>query len=248
MEMKGNTVLITGGATGIGFALAERLAKSGNEVIICGRRQERLDEAVRKVPGLHARRCDISKDSDRRELVGWIKENFKGMNVLINNAGIQRRIDLKAGAEALPAEESEIAINFEAQVYLTEHLMPVLLGAKDAAVVNVSSGLGIIPLARFPIYCATKAALHSFTMSLRKQMEGTGVKVFEILPPTVHDTELKGKPIPKNDHSMPAAEVADAAIAALSRGEQEIAIGRAAGWVAASKEQREQIFSTINQG
>jgi uncharacterized oxidoreductase len=195
MKMKNNTVLITGGATGIGFALAETLAKLGNTVIACGRRAERLEEAKRKLPALNVGQYDVSREHDRKTLYAWIEENFKELNILINNAGIQRRIDFTKGMEDLLKNEDEIDINLKAQIHLSAQFVPMLSKRKESAIVNMSSGLGFVPLTVFPIYSATKAAIHSFSLSLRHQLKGTSIKVFEVIPPTVHDTELKGKPI-----------------------------------------------------
>lgn len=159
MKINGNTVLITGGATGIGFALAQDLVQAGNEVIICGRRENKLAEAKGKLPLIHTRVCDVSKDKDRRELFAWARANFPNLNILVNNAGIQRMIDLTKGIEAL-AGEDEIEINLKACVHLSALFIPFFMEKKEAAIVNVSSGLGFVPLAIMPVYCATKAALH----------------------------------------------------------------------------------------
>src|SRR5271157_5356916 len=195
MQTRNNTTLITGGATGIGFALAESFVKLGNEVIICGRRVDKLEDAKRRLPALTIRRCDVSREKDRDDLCAWTEENFEGLNVLVNNAGIQRQVDLTKGIEDLLKNEDEIEINLKAQIYLAAQFVPMFSKHKEAAIVNVSSGLGFVPLTIFPIYSATKAAIHSFTMSLRYQLRGTSIKVFEVIPPTVYDTELKGKPI-----------------------------------------------------
>ncbi len=163
MKINGNTILITGGATGIGFALAESLVKLGNEVIICGRREEKLREARERVPTLNIRKCDVSKENERMALYDWISTKFGDFNVLINNAGIQRRVDFKKGMEDLLKNEDEIDINLKAQIYLSAQFIPLLSKRSEAAVVNVSSGLGFVPMAVFPVYSATKAAIHSFT-------------------------------------------------------------------------------------
>ena len=192
MKITNNTILITGGATGIGFALAELFLKSNNKVMICGRRQEKLDAAKAKLPGLQIKRCDISKETDRKELYSWIEKNFGTLNVLVNNAGIQRQIDLR-DPSAASALDPEIDINLKAQLQLSTHFIQHFSKQSEAAIVNVSSGLGFVPIAAFPVYCATKAALHSFSMSLRHQLRQTPIKVFEVIPPIVYDTELKGK-------------------------------------------------------
>lgn len=189
MKMNGNTVLITGGAGGIGFALAEAFLNAGNEVIICSRKKEGLQKAQVKYPALHVRECDVSDGSSRDSLVSWIVENHLNLNILVNNAGIQNDIDFRLGKEELLKGESEIRTNLEAPIYLCASLIPLLIKQPSAAIVNVSSALGIVPMANMPVYCATKAGLHIFTKCLRRQLILTNIRVFEILPPAV-DTEL----------------------------------------------------------
>jgi uncharacterized oxidoreductase len=184
MKMEGNTILITGGATGIGLALTESLLKLGNEVIICGRREDRLIEVQNKHPGLHIRVCDVSDEDSRISLFKWVTGNFKDLNVLINNAGIQRAIDLKEGIKGLEGE-NEIKINLEATIYLSALFIQFLESKEESAIVNVSSGLAITPLAAVPIYCASKAGVHTYTKCLRSQLSDTNIRVFEVLPPLV---------------------------------------------------------------
>ena len=246
MITKNNTVLITGGATGIGFALAESFVKLGNKVIVCGRRMDKLEDAKRRLPSLIVRQCDVSKEGDRRALYEWVEKEFNDLNVLVNNAGIQRRIDFTKGTEDLLRQEDEIDINFKAQVYLAARFVPLLSRQKEAAIVNVSSGLGFVPLTVFPIYSATKAAIHSFTMSLRFQLRKTSVKVFEVIPPTVHDTELKGKPIEKAEWSVPSSEVAEAVVKGLEGDVLEIAVGPSKRWLSSSKSELDQAFGNMN--
>jgi uncharacterized oxidoreductase len=175
MKIKGNTVLITGGATGIGLAMAEAFLKAGNKVIICGRRENRLAEAKKKFPALYTRQCDVTSSTDRKTLLEWTKENFKDLNILINNAGIQKMADFTSGAKEMDKPGDEIATNFAAPIRMTALFAPVLMKQKAAAIFNVSSGLGFVPIAAMPVYCATKAALHSFTVSLRFQLKDTSV-------------------------------------------------------------------------
>ena len=246
MRLENNTILITGGATGIGFALAESFIRLGNKVIICGRREEKLNEAKAKLPNLTIHRCDISKESDRKELFDWVSSNFKDINILVNNAGIQRSIDFTKGISELQKTDDEIEINLKAQIHMSAYFIPLLSTQKEAAIINVSSGLGFVPMARFPIYCATKAAIHAFTISLRHQLRETSVKVFEIIPPTVYDTYLKGKPTEKTEWSISAAELAAAVIKPLENNEYEIPVGPAKGLVAGSRSDPEQAFKNMN--
>ena len=189
MKDSGNTVLITGGTSGIGYALAEAFLGMGNEMLVCARREERLREAQKKLPGLHVKACDVAVQSERESLVEWATSRFKTLNMLVNNAGIQRDIDFTRGIEEYLAGPNEILINLEAPIVLSGMLVPYLSRAENAAIINVSSGLGFVPAARMPVYSATKAGLHAFSMALRHQLQTVGIKVFEVVPPAV-DSEL----------------------------------------------------------
>jgi uncharacterized oxidoreductase len=246
MKLAGNTVLITGGATGIGFVLAEAFLKEGSIVLVCGRREARLAEAKKRHPALHTRVSDISKEEDRGSLGDWAVSH--GVNILINNAGMQREVDFTKGLEALSEGDNEVRCNLEGPLYLTALLTPHLLTRHNAAIVNVSSGLGFIPIAAMPIYCATKAALHSFTVSLRHQLSKTEIKVFEVIPPTV-DTELdRGARARRGqtDRGIPAAEVAEAVMKGMGEDRLEIPVGKAANLMAESRANFDQIFQNMN--
>lgn len=228
MKISKNTVLITGGSAGIGLALAESLLEAGNEVIICGRRESKLLEAKENHPEIHTKVCDVSKAGDRKELVEWVTKNFENLNVLVNNAGIQRDVDFTKGEEDLLNGGDEIAINFEAPIYLSAMLIPHLMKKEEAAIVNVSSGLAITPMALFPVYCATKAGIHSFSQTLRHQLSNTNIKVFEVLPPAL-DTELNSEGRKKRAASgapmhsmMDLKEYVDGIVRGLERNEFEI--------------------------
>ncbi len=249
MKLNGNTILITGGATGIGFELAQAFVKEGNDVIICGRREQKLKEAKSKLPQIHTRVCDLSKEKEREALYNWIKSNFKDLNILVNNAGIQRMIDFKKGISELSTGEDEIDINLKAHIHMSAYFIPDLLKRKESAIINVSSGLGFVPIAIMPVYCATKAAIHSFSLSIRHQLKDTSIKVFEVIPPTV-DTELdKGARDVRGqvDRGIPPAEVAIETLKALEKNEYEIAIGMAQNLRMGARNNPEQIFQGINQ-
>jgi uncharacterized oxidoreductase len=248
MRIKNNTVLITGGATGIGFSLAEAMVNAGNKVIICGRRQAKLKEAKARLPALETRVCDVSKEKDRESLFDWVRDNFKDFNILVNNAGIQRMVNLKEGIRSHFIGEDEIATNLFAPVRLCEYFIPLLLKKKEAAIVNVSSGLGFIPMAAMPVYCATKAAVHSFTVSLRHQLKDTSIKVFEIIPPAV-ETDL-GKLTEDEEQGykgIPPSEVAAAALTAMANDEFEIPVGEAKNLVLGARTNFEEMFNNLNQ-
>ena len=248
MKTGGNTILITGGGTGIGLAMARAFNELGNDVIICGRRADRLESAKRAMPGLHTIRCDISKEGSRRALYEYVTSNYGKMNMLVNNAGVQRRIDFRNGEQELLKGEDEIDVNLKAQIHLAALFIPVLSKQEESAIINVSSGLGFVPIAYFPVYCATKAAIHSFSMSLRHQLRETSIKVFEVIPPGVYDTELKGKPIDKTDWTVSSAQVADETVKGLERDEYEIAVSDIAkSIVASSRKDPEQAFRNVNR-
>ena len=227
MKLSNNTILITGGATGIGFALAKQFIDNNNTVIVCGRRQEKLNEAKAMLPSLVVIQCDISSVQQRRELVETCVAKYPNLNMLVNNAGVQREIDFRKGEADYLNGDSETAINLEATFHLTALLTPHLMKQTESAIINVSSGLGIVPLVIVPVYSATKAALHSFSISLRKQLADTSVKVFEILPPIV-DTDLDRGARDKRgqtDRGISPEKVAVESVNAIANDKLEIPIG-----------------------
>lgn len=229
MEITDNTILITGGSSGIGLALAESLSNAGNTVLICGRRESKLLEAKEKLPALHVKVCDVGKPGDRLDLFNWATSEFPAINMLINNAGIQREVDFKKGTTELHQGENEIEINLNASVDLTARFIPHFLQQKkECAVVNITSGLAFVPLKIVPVYCATKAALHSFSMTLRSQLASTNVRVFEVAPPIVK-TELhkEAKARKQSERGIEPHEVASAAFKALKNNHYELIVGQA---------------------
>jgi uncharacterized oxidoreductase len=178
------------GASGIGLELAKRFLQEGSTVIICGRREDKLNEANKQYPEIKTLVCDLAKEKDRKRLCDWAINEFPRLNVLVNNAGIQRRVRVMDQKSWAPTHE-EIAINLEAPAHLCGLFLPHLLKQERPAILNVTSGLAFAPMASAPFYSATKAALHSFTLSLRHQLAGTPVQVIEIIPPAVN-TDLGG--------------------------------------------------------
>ena len=243
MEVTGHTVLVTGGASGIGLAIAERFLAAGNDVIICGRREEKLDEARAKHPPLHAKVVDLAQASGRAEFASWAIREFPNLDVLVNNAGIQQRL-LLAQSPDWDAVHSEIATNFEAHVHLAMLFIPHLCDKKRPAILNVTSGLAFVPLAANPVYSATKAAMRSFTLSLRHQLTNTPIEVVEIIPPAV-DTDLGGPGL--HTFGVPLDEFADAAFAQLRAGKTEVTYGFSEETSRASSEQRDAIFERLNK-
>ena len=189
MNLKNNTILITGGASGIGFELTKQLVKMGNKIIITGRDAIKLQQAKEKIPQLHTIRSDVANPRDVEALFSQVTKEFPELNILINNAGIMRNINLHESGSGLEDLTREIDTNLNGPIRMTAKFLPHLKTKPDAAIVNVSSGLAFVPLPVSPIYCATKAALHSYTLSLRVQLKNTKVKVFELAPPAT-DTDL----------------------------------------------------------
>jgi len=193
MELSKNTIFITGGASGIGLALAKEFLNYENTVIICGRNIEKLEFAKKQYPDIYTIRCDVSNMNEVRQAMEKIDTEFGSLNVLVNNAGIQHRFDFYEDDGAIEKLDEEIDINFRAVVHLTKLFLPILEKAPEAAIINVSSFLGIVPKRSAPGYCATKAALHAFSKSLRYQLEDTSIKVFEIITPLVDTDMTKGR-------------------------------------------------------
>jgi uncharacterized oxidoreductase len=188
MKTSGNTILITGGSTGIGFEFAKQLLESGNTVVVTGRDEKKLQKAKSLLPAVHTVKSDVSEPGEIESLCKKVTSEFPALNVLINNAGIMRTINFHDAA-TLESLTQEIDINLKGPIRMAMALLPHLKKQGEAAIVNVTSGLAFVPLPTSPIYCATKAGLHSFTLSLRVQLKNTQVKVFEVAPPAT-ETEL----------------------------------------------------------
>ncbi|WJY14579.1 SDR family oxidoreductase [Pectobacteriaceae bacterium CE90] len=190
MRMTGNTILITGGGSGIGRELAEAFHVAGNQVIIAGRHETSLQQAAAANPGMSYQVLDQRNASDVSAFATSLTARYPQLNVVINNAGIQRREDLTR--PQLSEVEDTVATNLLGPIYLTTALLPQLMRQSQAAILNVTSELAFLPQAITPTYCATKAALHSYTQSLRCQLRNGPVQVIEIIPPWVQ-TGLQGE-------------------------------------------------------
>ena len=227
MKLEGNTVLITGGSSGIGLELAAALLRRRNTVIVTGRNQSALVSAQKKLPGLRTIQSDVADLDAILALHGQVVRDFPRLNVLVNNAGVMRKVDLQTSAGELRGVSEEIAINLSGPIRMVMRFLPVLKTQETAAIVNLSSGLAFIPHPLAPVYSATKAAMHSFTQSLRVQLANTRIKVFELVPPPV-DTKLiqafaeKGAGGPR---PISAAKVAAAALSGIEKDHFEIHVG-----------------------
>jgi len=264
MRMDGNTIFITGGTSGIGRGLAEAFHQRGNQVIVAGRREERLREVCDAHPGMSSVVLDVTEPEAIRRVAAKVIGDFPALNCVVNNAGVQTHVSFSADG-SLDDErlQAEIATNLLGPIRVTAAFLPQLtkiagkspllpIRGKNGApiVINVSSGLGFVPMARFPVYCATKAAIHSWTMSLRQQLRGPGVDVVEIVPPWVA-TELGGMGKPDTTAERRGPMALDAFIREtmleLETGAEEVVVAEAKRLVAAtSPETVKKVFSFMN--
>jgi uncharacterized oxidoreductase len=222
--MTGNAVLITGGATGIGFALARKLVEGGNDVIICGRRGDRIESALSEVPGLRGLACDIARDEDITRLLDFTRNAFGRLDVLINNAAIQVQADGIEGASDFAAIDEEIRINLIAPMKLTMAALPLLSARPAALIANLCSLLAIMPKPNAPGYCASKAGLYGFSQALRLRLQGTSVRVAVVFPPLVATPMTEGR----GHNKMPADAFAVTTLRQLESDREEVRVGQAA--------------------
>lgn len=244
MKLSSRTVLITGGGTGIGFELAKRLHARGNRVIICGRREEILEEAIERIGGGHWLRCDLSDSASVGAMLAALEAEGLEVDLLINNAAIMTTFVLDDPSSfSFDDMARDLGANLRGPLELTTRMLPGLLSLPRAGVVNVSSPVGIVPLASVPIYSASKAALHSFTLSLRLQMAGK-LDVVEVFPPVV-DTPMAAGVARKK---MSSEECARHAIAGLDAGKDEVWIGEGRALPILSRLMPSKTFDLVNKG
>jgi uncharacterized oxidoreductase len=239
MNLSNNKILITGGASGIGFALAEKFIQENNTVIICGRRESALKEAKDKLPSIITKTCDLTIAKEREDLYKWIEKEHDDLNVLINNAGIQQWMEITDDNFFQRAKE-EITINIEAPVHLAS-LFQNLPSLK--VIMNVTSGLSFSPLAKTPVYSATKAFFHSFTLSLRHLLRSKNIEVIELIPPALN-TDLGGKGV--HDFAPPVSGFIDAVFEQLKQGKTEITYGFSEAMIKAGPEELQKAFVKMN--
>lgn len=227
MQLSGKTVLVTGGGSGIGRALAEQLLARGAVVLITGRDEGRLAEARKAMPGVHAYVCDQGDPEAVARFCDEAVRAFPELSVLINNAGVGLKRDLNDASTPPGDLEHEIRVNLTGPILMTARLLPHLKRRPEALIVNVTSGLAFVPLPLKPIYCATKAAMHSFTQSLRVQLKRTPVAVAELAPPATRTAFNAGQEEMNAGPQMEADAVARAALRGLEQGRTEILPGLA---------------------
>ena len=248
MNTSGNTILITGGGSGIGRGLAEALHALGNKVIIAGRRKEALDATTAANPGMASITLDVEDPAAIRAFAREVTAAHPALNVLINNAGIMRAENLQAQQDDLQDAEAMVTTNLLGPIRLIAALLPSLQKQPSSTIINVSSGLAFVPLAMTPTYSATKAAIHSYTQSLRHQLKGTSTEVIELVPPGVQTDLMPGAAT--NPQMMPLAEYTAEVMSLLKSqpGAPEICVQRVGFLRLAEAQGRfDETFNTLNQ-
>jgi uncharacterized oxidoreductase len=245
MKTTGNTILITGGSAGIGFAIAQVFSENGNDIIITGRNEERLQNAAAKLKNTTAIVSNVSNKEDVEKLVAKLKNDFPKLNVVINNAGRAETYNLNGEKDAYEIAEDEIVTNYLSVIGLNQKLTPLLSQQADAAIVNVSSIAVFAPNHVIATYSASKAALHSYTQSLRHTWaKSTAIKVFELMPPLVKtdfSQDIGGA------NGIPPKQVADDLLTAFENDKFEVHVGQTAQLYALSLQSPEQAFLAMNQ-
>jgi uncharacterized oxidoreductase len=239
MKLAHNKILITGGGSGIGLGLTERFIQENNTVIICGRREAVLKEAAAKFPSVITKVCDLSNEADRIALYQWVKDHHPDLNVLVNNAGIQNWVDISANDFYQKASD-EITTNVVAPIHLTT----LFTGLRSlSTIINVTSGLAFVPLSKVSVYCATKAFLRSFTLSLRHQLKAKNIEVIEMIPPALN-TDLGGKGI--HDGHPAVSDFVHAVFEQMKEGKNELTFGMSEGRAKANNDTIAEYFSRMN--
>lgn len=224
MNIENKTILITGGGTGIGFSIAKKLSGKGNSIVLAGRREDKLKEAAAQLPNTSYVVADVTKEADVENLVLQVKKQFGGLDILVNNAGVVTAYPLDSEDGVYEKAKFEMDLNYLSVVRLTEKLLPLLKASKDAAIINIESIVSYLPATVIATYSATKAALHSYSQSLRLVLQKTNpsVKVFEVFPPFVDTDMTKGFDADK----LSPDEVAQDIYTALQKNEYAVRPGR----------------------
>ncbi|HEV7383192.1 MAG TPA: SDR family NAD(P)-dependent oxidoreductase [Dyadobacter sp.] len=223
MELNSSTILITGGTSGIGLEFVKQLSELGATILITGRNQKALNETKKRFPNIHTFQSDVASPHDIKKLYEEVTQQFPQLNMIINNAGLMRLIDLQDDTEDLENINTEIVTNLTGTIQMAHRFLPHLTSKKSAAIVNVSSGIAFMPYSSAPVYSASKAGVHAYTQALRMQLEDTSVKVFEVIPPGVNtnlQNSWKVKPSP--GAMMDADKMVAVAIKGLLSDEAEI--------------------------
>ncbi|QNL52551.1 SDR family NAD(P)-dependent oxidoreductase [Olivibacter sp. SDN3] len=223
MDLKNSTILITGGSSGIGLEMVKQLTQEGATLIITGRNVDTLNSAKAQYPNVHTFQSDVSKPSDIEQLYNDVIKLFPKLNIIVNNAGAMRLIDLRDSSRDIADLASEIDINLTGTVQMVHRFLPHLLEQPTAAIVNVSSGIAYMPYSAAPIYSATKAGVRAYTRALRLQLQDTGVEVFEMIPPGVNTNLQRDWVIqPKPSQMMDADKMVNIVVKSLKNDTLEI--------------------------
>ncbi|HEY9044936.1 MAG TPA: SDR family NAD(P)-dependent oxidoreductase [Ohtaekwangia sp.] len=239
MKLNNNKILITGGASGIGLGLTERFIQEGNTVIVCGRRESVLKELTGKFPTVITKVCDLAVEEERTKLYEWVAQEHSDLNVLVNNAGIQNWMNI-TDANFFARAQEEITTNIEAPLHLTSLFIN---HASLTTIVNVTSGLSFVPFTKVPVYSATKAFFHSFTLSTRHLLKSRNIEVVELIPPALN-TDLGGKGL--HDAAPPVSDFINAVFEQLQQGKTEITFGFSEAMARSSQEDVKNAFSRLN--
>lgn len=239
MKISNNKILITGGATGIGLGLTERFLQENNTVIICSRRADVLKQVSDKHPSVITKVCDLTIAAEREELYKWVTEKHNDLNVLVNNAGIQQWMNV-TDADFFTRAKDEITTNIEAPLHLTSLFIKL---KSLTTVINVSSGLSFVPLTKTPVYSATKAFFHSFTLSLRYLLKEKNIEVIEMIPPALN-TDLGGKGL--HDHAPPVSDFVTSVFEQMKQGKTELTFGFSENMTKAGPDDLKKAFERMN--
>lgn len=219
MRLENKTILITGGGSGIGVELARRLADR-NQVVIAGRDRAKLEQAAAETPALRTLRLDVTSEDEARRAIDWLRAELGSLDLLVNNAGLLRGYQLAADDAAAKSVE-DVEVNVGGAIRMTRLALPLLEASHEGAVLFVSSAVALAAVPGFAVYTATKAAVHSLARSLRAELTGSGIRVFEVLPPVVDTGPVQGLAVPKIAPSV----VVDAILRGLAHDRDEIRVG-----------------------
>lgn len=247
--MKQQTILITGGSSGIGLALAQKFLSNNYTVVVTGRNLSKLEKVKDEFPSIHIEQSDVTSDDDVKALVLKMEQSFGGIDVLLNNAGIMNLVDAGNESNDLQKQMQEIEINYNSPIRLLHYFLPQLKKSKNAVLVNTSSGLAYVPFAQAPVYSGTKSALHFWTKGIRPQLKPHNIKVVELMPPVV-DTPIfdnVGSPEESNFKPMPPVKLANLFWKDFIKGKEEITPGLSSQLKLMSRLAPKFIFNKLNK-
>jgi uncharacterized oxidoreductase len=202
MDLKNSTILITGGTSGIGLELVKQLTEQGSTIIVTGRKQEALDDTKKRFPKIHVIQSDVCEPQDIKRLYEEVTKQYPDLNIIVNNAGEMRLLDVQDGSKDLENITREIDINLTGTIRMVHQFLPHLIKKRTAAIVNVSSAIAFMPYSTAPVYSASKAGVHAYTLALRLQLDKTSVRVFELVPPGVNTNLQNDWVLPPNPSQM----------------------------------------------